>query len=268
MSALARTAAVVIPARLGSGRFPRKVLADATGKFLVQHVWERVVGCPGVSRVVIATDSDEVLEACRSFGADVRMTSVEHRSGTDRVAEVAADLDDEIIVNIQGDEPLITHDDVMRLVGLFDRASGREPSDGESAVVMTTLVAPRGDIDGFRDPNIVKAVLAADGRAVYFSRAPVPWTDAAGLDDAGVSWWQHIGVYAYRREFLLHYASLPPTELESRERLEQLRALEGGYVIRAAVASGEHLGIDTPEEYERFVAAQAEQKGDRAGCSR
>ncbi|MBI4607233.1 MAG: 3-deoxy-manno-octulosonate cytidylyltransferase [Planctomycetes bacterium] len=240
--------AVVIPARLGSKRFPRKVLARDTGKYLVQHVHERVAGCPGIDRVLIATDSREVLDACRSFGAEAVMTSAEHVSGTDRVAEVARGLDHEVVVNVQGDEPLLEHDDLRLLVDLF--APG---------VVMTTLAARRTDPEGFADPNIVKAVVASGGNALYFTRAPAPHSAPGGP----VEWLQHIGVYGFRRDFLLRFSSLPPSPLEKRERLEQLRVLEGGHAIRVGVTPHRHLGIDTEEEYRRFVQEYLRSRGGR-----
>ena len=231
--------AVGIPARLGSKRFPGKVLARATGKYLVEHVHERVTGCPGIDRIIIATDSAEVLGACRSFGAEVVMTSPDHASGTDRVAEVARGLSHDVIINVQGDEPLIEHDDLTALAGLFT-----------PGVVMTTLVARRTDPEGFADPNIVKAVVAEGGNALYFSRSPVPY---AAPGQASVEWLQHIGIYGYRRDFLLLLAGLKPTALERRERLEQLRVLENGHRIRAGVTPHRHIGIDTEEEYRRFA---------------
>lgn len=248
-----RTAAVVIPARLGSRRFPRKVLARDTGKYLVEHVWERVVGFTGskrvpVSRVLIATDSEEVLEAARGFGAEARMTSPDHVSGTDRVAEVARDLRDRFIINVQGDEPLIAHEDLELLLELFEGSN----ADGESTV-MTTLVSQRGDPEGFADPNIVKAVVGRGGRALYFSRSPVPYAEGIRTAGGRLSWWQHIGIYAYRRDFLLRLTGLEPTPIEKRERLEQLRALDHGHTIRVGEARGRHLGIDTEEEYHSFV---------------
>jgi 3-deoxy-manno-octulosonate cytidylyltransferase (CMP-KDO synthetase) len=261
LSSASRKAAVVIPARLGSRRFPRKVLARETGKYLIEHVWERVAGCAAVARVLIATDSDEVLAACRSFGAEVRMTSASHRSGTDRVAEVARQLDEDIVVNVQGDEPYISHQDIERLLALFDppAVAGGGAGDRRAAapVVMSTLAARRRDMAGFRDPNVVKAVVSRDGWALYFSRSPVPHVDRA--DD--LEWWQHIGIYAYERGFLERFAALEPTPLEKRERLEQLRALEHGYAIRIGEAVGRHLGIDTEEEYKRFVAEESKRRG-------
>ena len=254
-----RTAAVVIPARLGSRRFSRKILARETGKYLVQHVWERVVDCPGVSRVVIATDSEEIVEACTSFGAEAQMTSAGHRSGTDRVAELAENLDEDIIVNVQGDEPYISHTDILALLELFD---GSAAGDGQGVgTVMATLAAERRDSEGFHDPNVVKAVVSIDGRALYFSRSAVPQAPE-GETGEGVEWVQHIGVYAYTRDFLLHFSRLEPTVLEGRERLEQLRALDNGYTIRIGKAAGEHMGIDTEEEYTRFVEEEKRRKED------
>ena len=256
MPAPDRTAAVVIPARLGSRRFPRKILACQTGKYLIQHVWERVVDCPGISKVVIATDSEEILEACAGFGAEAQMTSAEHRSGTDRVAEVAENLSEEIIINVQGDEPYISHTDIETLLGLFE---GPESEAGQQpGTVMATLGAGRSDLEGFNDPNIVKAVVSADRKALYFSRAPVPQAPAG----EAVEWVQHIGVYAYTRDFLLHFSRLEPTALEGRERLEQLRALDNGYVIRIGKAAGQHMGIDTEEEYTRFVEEERRRSED------
>ena len=246
--------AAVIPARLGSRRFPRKVLARETGKFLVQHVYERVAGCPELDRVIIATDSMEVRQACLSFGAEVRLTSPNHVSGTDRVAEVAADLSHDIVVNVQGDEPLVEHADISTLVRLFDLPDER--------VVMTTLVLARHDPEGFRDPNIVKAVVGRNGNALYFSRSPAPFHEALSQDnclekgpglEGQVEWFQHIGIYAYRRDFLVKLSSLPPSALEKRERLEQLRVLENGFTIRVGLTRSPHLGIDTEEEYRHFI---------------
>lgn len=238
--------AAVIPARLGARRFPRKVLARQTGKYLLQHVYERVKDCETVDRVLVATDSAEVAEACQSFGAEAVMTSDQHVSGTDRVAEVAARLDHDLVINVQGDEPLIEHDDLAMLAQLFQ---GR---DGEG-VVMSTLAAERTDLAGFVDPNIVKVVIAENGNALYFSRSPLPYGEPAGGEDAPVEWLQHIGIYAYRREFLLRLAQLPPTRLEKRERLEQLRVLDHGYKLRVGLTHHEHLGVDTPQEYKQFV---------------
>lgn len=209
--------------------------------------------------MVIATDSEEIVEACTSFGAEARMTSAGHRSGTDRVAELAENLDEDIIVNVQGDEPYISHTDILALLELFD---GSAAGDGQGVgTVMATLAAERRDSEGLHDPNVVKAVVSIDGRALYFSRAPVPPAPAEE-GDGPVDWLQHIGIYAYTREFLLRFAGLEPTALERREKLEQLRALENGYTIRIGKAQGQHMGIDTEEEYTRFVEEEKRRKED------
>lgn len=254
--------AAVIPARLGSRRFPRKVLARTTGKFLVQHVYERVVKCAGVDRVIVATDSTEVRSAAESFGAEVRMTSANHASGTDRVAEVAEGLDHDVIINVQGDEPLLAPDDLSTLLSLFegDELEPRGLKDGglkdaTRPVVMTTLAVERRDLTGYRDPNIVKVVIGESRRALYFSRSSVPFgsDELADEKNSKLAWYQHVGIYAYRREFLLELATLPPSPLEGRERLEQLRVLEAGHEIRVGLSEHAHLGIDTEEEYACFV---------------
>ena len=232
----------MIPARLGSQRFPRKVLAKDTGKYLIQHVWEGVQGAPGVSRVIVATDSEEILKAVEAFGAEGRLTSPDHPSGTDRVAEVARDLSEEIIINVQGDEPLIRKEDLSRLVDLFED----DGSDG-NRVVMTTLAMERREREGAGDPNNVKVVLDLNGRALYFSRAAIPGGPAAE------GWLHHVGIYGYRREFLLEFPRLPPGKLEKIEKLEQLRALENGFGIRVGITAHRYRGIDTHEEYREFV---------------
>lgn len=240
-------AAIIIPARLSSRRFPRKVLARETGKYLIEHVYERVAATPGVSTVVIATDSAEVESAARSFGAEVAMTSPDHLSGTDRVAEAARRLDVETVINVQGDEPLADPKDLTRLIAALDPQGLRRSS-------MATLARPRFDAGAQRDPNIVKVVLDASGRALYFSRAPIP----SGLESAAkerAPWLQHIGVYGFEKSFLEAFTRLPPGKLERLERLEQLRALENGHAIDVLLTDNEYRGIDTEEEYRAFVEA-------------
>lgn len=235
-------AAVVIPARLQSLRFPRKVLARETGKFLIQHVYESVQGARGITRVIVATDSEEVLEAVRSFGGEARMTAPDHACGTDRVAEVARSLEEDRVINVQGDEPEVDRDDLTRLARALD----------DPGVDMATLARPRTDREGFLDPNQVKVVCDGRGEALYFSRAPLPHPREAE-DAEGLTWLYHIGVYAFRREYLEAFTGLPRGRLESIERLEQLRALENGTRIRVIETSHEYAGIDTPEEYRTFV---------------
>lgn len=236
------TAAVIIPARLGSTRFPEKVIAASTGRPLVQHVVDRVRRCKRVREVLVATDDQRVDAALRPYGTPCRMTAAGHQSGTDRIAEVAADLSDEIIVNVQGDEPEIEPDVVDRLIAVME--SGNDD--------MATVVAPFPSAAELGNPNLVKAVVASDDRAIYFSRAAVPF-HRDGVPADRVGHWLHRGIYAYRRPFLLEFASWTPTPLEQAEKLEQLRALEHGRTIRVIRAERSTPGIDTPAQYEAFV---------------
>lgn len=242
----------VIPARLGSTRFARKMLADRTGRPLVQHVVDQVRRCRRIDEVVVATDSAQIAEALEKFDVRVEMTSPDHPSGTDRVAEVAAAwpgaMDESIFLNVQGDEPEMDPAALDRLVELMqeDKPGGRPE--------MGTLATPFPGESALSDPNLVKVVLGMDGRALYFSRAPIP------LDRDGTKLAKpllHLGVYAYRRITLLKIAGLAPTPLEQTERLEQLRVLEHGHTIFVATVSqhnhGISHGIDTPEQYDAFV---------------
>ena len=235
----------VIPARLASTRFPAKALANTTGKYLIQHVCEQVAAVPSIARVIVATDHARIAEAVASFGGTVVMTRAEHESGTDRVAEVARDLDCDIIVNVQGDEPEIEPAALERLIALF----------GEPDCTMATLACPFSAVPGGNpaDPNTVKVVVDHRGRALYFSRACIPFP-RDGQFAAGAGPLLHLGTYAYRREFLLRLATLAPTALEKTERLEQLRVLEHGFDIRVALAERAAVGIDTPADYDAFVA--------------
>lgn len=229
----------VIPARFGSSRFPGKVLASISGKSMLQHVYERTTQARYVTSTIIATDDERVFEVAKSFGAQVRMTRADHRSGTDRVAEVASAENAEIVVNIQGDEPLIAP-------GAIDAAI--LPLVHESGVVMATLKKKIEDPREIEDPNVVKVVTDAAGDAIYFSRCPIPCDrDRAG----GAPYFKHIGLYVYERNFLLGYSSLPVGPLETAERLEQLRALERGYRIRVTETEYESWGVDTREDLER-----------------
>lgn len=256
-------ALVVIPARLGSTRFPAKVLASETGRPLVQHVVDRLRACRRVESVVVATDAPAVADALRPFGTTCVLTSPSHPSGTDRVAEVARNRTESIVVNVQGDEPEIDPDVVDRLIDRLARGDDQ----------MVTAATPLPATADPADPNLVKVVRDRSGYALYFSRSPIPYhRDGGGVrghaaagrlqgptppseESGGVRHWLHLGIYGYRREFLLTYASWPPTPLELTERLEQLRALENGvrlYVVE--VAEGRAAGgIDTAEQYRRFV---------------
>ena len=234
----------VIPARFGSTRFPGKVLAQIAGKTMLQHVYERASLSPYLTSVIIATDDDRVYAVARSFGARVRMTRSDHLSGTDRAAEVAsAGVSSaeaaEIVVNIQGDEPLISPDAIDAAI---------LPLVHEPDLVMGTLKKRIEDPREITDPNVVKVVTNRSGDAVYFSRCAIPFArDPSG----GTPYFKHIGLYVYRRDFLLAYPALPVGPLEAAERLEQLRALENGFSIRVVETEYESLGVDTPQDLER-----------------
>jgi 3-deoxy-manno-octulosonate cytidylyltransferase (CMP-KDO synthetase) len=228
----------VIPARFSSSRFPGKVLVPISSKPMLQHVYERASQARYLSSTIIATDDERVFEAARHFGAQVRMTRSDHVSGTDRVAEVASAEDAEIVVNIQGDEPLIDPDAIDAAV---------LPLEHYPEVVMSTLAKEIENLREVADPNVVKVVTDRAGNAIYFSRCPIPH----GRQGFQPKHFKHIGLYVYRRRFLLEYSSLPMGPLEQAERLEQLRALENGYKIRVVETQYESLGVDTPEDLAR-----------------
>lgn len=239
-------ATVVIPARYGSTRFPAKIVAAKTGQPLVQHVVDRVRKCRLVHDVIVATDDERIVSVLQPFGTRVVMTSPTHQSGTDRIAEVAAKLDDSIVVNVQGDEPEIEPEIVDALIERLQKTTED----------MATAATPFPAGADPADPNLVKVVLALDGRAIYFSRSPIPFVRDASAErpiDPAATYYLHLGIYAYRRPFLLEFASWKPTPLEQTEKLEQLRALEHGRAIGVLVTPRATHGIDTPEQYEAFV---------------
>jgi 3-deoxy-manno-octulosonate cytidylyltransferase (CMP-KDO synthetase) len=245
---------VVIPARFGASRLPGKPLADIAGRPLIQWVWERA-GASGAATVVIATDDQRILAAARGFGADCVMTAATHASGTDRVAEVVRSRGwggMELVVNLQGDEPLIEPGLVARLAEALER---------HPEVDIATPVAPVKNLAEFLDPNCVKAVGRDDGRALYFSRAPIPWPREAAAGGQPTQYegaWRHIGLYAYRVQSLLRFAAWPPATLENVERLEQLRALECGMAIQLVrLAAAPPIGVDTPEDLAQVRALLA-----------
>lgn len=231
--------AILIPARLGSERLPEKILLRESGKFLVQHVYERALEAPGHPRVLVLTDDERVAEAVRSFGGQVRMTRSDHASGTDRCAEIAADLEEPVIVNLQGDEPLFEPADLADLAVAV----------GQGGVDIATLAWPFEDPAQMQDPNAVKAVFHADGEAITFTRLARPEGDVP----VGAVFMHHVGIYAFRRDRLLEFPGLSRTENERRERLEQLRALDHGWRIRVLTASQPAFGIDTREDYAAFL---------------
>jgi len=206
---------------------------------MLQHVYERASLARYLTSTIIATDDDRIYETARSFGARVRMTRPDHLSGTDRVAEVASAEPCELVVNIQGDEPLIDPEAIDAAI---------LPLVHDSDIEMGTLKKRIEDPREITDPNVVKVVTDREGDALYFSRSPIPF---ARDGSASVDYFKHIGLYVYQREFLLEYSALPVGPLERTERLEQLRALENGYLIRVVETESESLGVDTPDDLER-----------------
>ena len=206
---------------------------------MIQHVYRRASQARHVNAVIVATDDTRIADAVRAFGGDVRMTAASHRSGTDRLAEVAAAIDCEIVVNVQGDEPLIEPE-------MIDEAVA--PFAGEPGLRMSTLRRRIEDPADFVNPNVTKVVVDREGYALYFSRSPIPYTRQ---DSLAAPAWRHVGLYVYRRDCLLHLAALPPSELEQSEALEQLRALEHGIRILAVETNHDSIGVDTPEDLER-----------------
>jgi len=228
----------VIPARYRSVRFPGKALADLRGMPLVQHVYSRASKASSLGRLVVATDDERICQVVRSFGGEAILTSPDHFSGTDRLAEIAANMSAEVYVNIQGDEPLVDSRDIDRLVESLRSDPGLE---------MATMRRRIEDEADFQNPNVVKVVVDASGQALYFSRSPVPFRREVGQLTAH----RHIGLYAYRRKLLLEIAARPVGDLERTEQLEQLRVLEMGRRIRVLDAVGDGIGVDTPEDLER-----------------
>jgi 3-deoxy-manno-octulosonate cytidylyltransferase (CMP-KDO synthetase) len=250
---------VVIPARYGSTRLPRKMLLRETGKTLLQHTYEAARAAKRPTGVLVATDHAEIAAEVERFRGDFVMTGADCASGTDRVAEVARKLPRaEIVVNVQGDEPELSPESIDRVIELLEQ----NPAAG-----MATLATPISSPEQLADPACVKVVFDSSGRAMYFSRSPIPFVrDATTLSDsrAGASpppafnnpplFYQHLGIYAYRREVLLEVASMRPSSLELAERLEQLRMLQSGGTISVGVVAHAAGGIDTPGDYAAFVA--------------
>ncbi len=237
--------AIIIPARYASSRLPGKPLLKETGKYLIHHVYEQAQQAKA-NDVIVATDDDRILRAVQSFGGRAVLTRADHPSGTDRVAEVAAKLDAEIIVNLQGDEPLIDPATLDLLADLLRR---------DTSADMATLAVPITTADQWRDPNCVKVVLDREGRALYFSRSPIPYVRDGQPDFARrpAQFLQHLGLYAYRRAFLLDLAVRPAEPLEELEKLEQLRVLALGRSIQVGIVDHAGRGVDTRADYQLFV---------------
>lgn len=226
----------VIPARWASTRFEGKVLADINGKPMIQHVWERSKKSECLDDLIIACDDERVVKAAKRFGAQVVLTAADHASGTDRIVEVVEPLDGDIIVNIQGDEPLICPTIIDALVkALID-----DPSCSMCTAIKA--VDKKGEL---KDPNVVKVVIDGEMNALYFSRAIIPHNRDKNDE---IIYYKHLGIYAYQKEFLLSYQSLPKSNLEIAEQLEQLRALEYGYKIKTVITDVDTIGVDTPED--------------------
>lgn len=234
--------AIIIPARYGSSRLEGKPLLKACGKPIIQWVWEKGGKCKGIDRVIVATDDERIYNACKSFGAEVEMTSTEHKSGSDRIAEVASRHPEiSYIINVQGDEPLIEPDNIELV-----RKGVVEDDNAD----ISTLVREITDEDEVNNPNLVKCVFDNNGYAMYFSRSKIPFERNVGKS----KFYGHLGIYGYKKEALFKMTRLPQTPCEMAESLEQLRALQNGMKIRVAVVDNVPVGIDTIEDFEKFKA--------------
>lgn len=233
----------VIPARWASTRLPGKVLVDIAGKPMIQRVWERVKQAKSLSEVIIACDEQHVVDRCKAFGAKALLTDKNHPSGSDRIAEVVRNNPCDVVINIQGDEPLIEPKVIDDLAAALKDAN----------VSMATVIKRIRDEVEFRNPNVVKVVIDKNGYALYFSRASIPFKRDGKPSDYS-KYFKHLGIYAYRRDFLLDYCTWGKSFLESEECLEQLRVLEAGHRIACVETNFESIGVDTPEDVARVTA--------------
>lgn len=235
----------IIPARYGSTRFEGKLLADFCGKPVIQHTWENAKKSKSIDDLIVATDDKRIYNVAKGFGANVVYTSIAHKSGSDRLTEVAASIDAKIIVNIQADEPLL-------VPSMIDDVAGAILKD--KTLVMATLCHKISNAAQIQDPNVVKVVFDRFGLALYFSRSPIPY-ERMGSDDKlqVIDYYKHIGIYAYAKDFLFTFKSLPQSRLEKTEKLEQLRVLENGYRIKVIETKFDTIGIDTPEDLEKAI---------------
>jgi len=231
----------VIPARLGSTRFPAKVLANIDGKPLIRHVWEKAVLCKELDEVLIACDHEDVFKAAQSFKAQVVMTNPKHPSGSDRIAEAVKDLKVDIVVNIQGDEPFIDPKTIDALAVLLKQ---------DAHTMVGTVIKEITSEEDFLNPNVVKCVVDNQGYALYFSRSPIPYYRHKNAS-VGAKKYKHLGLYAYRKDFLMQYKDWPKGALESAEELEQLRILEHGINIKTTVTTSESIAVDTPQDLQK-----------------
>jgi len=248
------SAIAVIPARYASSRLPGKALAEIGGKPMIEHVYRRTASARSIQSVIVVTDDERIFRAVHAFGGVARITSPSHQSGTDRIAEIAPDLSASLIVNVQGDEPLIEP-------AMIDEAVA--PFSSDPALMMSTLRRRIDDETEKENPNVTKVVVDQNDFALYFSRAPIPFVRP---DSPTAPAWRHVGLYVYRRECLMKLAALPPTRMEKSEALEQLRALEHGIRIKVIETRFDSIGVDTAEDLARVrVAIDSESTKARAG---
>ena len=231
-------AIAVIPARLASTRLPRKMLREIGGKPLIGVVYEAVRSSPLLADVIIATDSDEIISACRRHGWNARMTSASHRSGTERVHEISESESADVFINVQGDEPMVRSEQLAKLLEVMKKSDAQ----------VGTLMTPAADVD-ISNPNAVKVVTDLNGRALYFSRATIPFD----RDRTQPHYFKHLGLYAYRKSALDRFVTLPESSLEKSERLEQLRFLENGIFIYVGETPHDSVGVDTEEDLQRVI---------------
>lgn len=232
--------AIIIPSRYGSTRLPAKALIEVNGKTIIQYVWEKASASKLADEVIIATDHHKIIEACQKFGANAMMTRIDHQCGSDRIAEVAQKRPDiDYIINVQGDEPLITPESIDACISALKNTADADVS---------TLLRVIKNADEINNPNIVKCVKNLQGYAMYFSRSAIPYK----RNDVNHTYYGHLGIYGYKREALFKMTSLPQTSLEKTESLEQLRVLDNGMKIITSVVNDDAVGIDTIEDVERF----------------
>lgn len=230
----------IIPARYASTRFPGKLLAEFLGKTIIQHVYQRAEQSELLADLMVATDDERILNTVKEFGGNAVMTSSEHKSGTDRIAEVARKIDADIVVNIQGDEPLIEPTAIDAAI---------QPLLEDETIAMGTLASQISNDTELANPNVVKLVLDKNDFALYFSRSPIPFA-RDGLDLRNQVYYKHIGLYVYRTNFLIKFSEMEQSYLEKLEKLEQLRSLENGYRIKVIKTQYKSIGVDTPEDLE------------------
>jgi 3-deoxy-manno-octulosonate cytidylyltransferase (CMP-KDO synthetase) len=242
---------VVIPARYAATRLPGKPLVSLAGKPMVQRVYERAKQAQTAQRVLVATDDQRILDAVAAFGGEARMTRADHRTGTERIAEVAANVEGDVFVNVQGDEPLIDPSSIDTAVAALLE---------EPAAQIATVATPIRHAGDIMDPNVVKTVLDFEDNALYFSRAPIPWVRDT-QQKVHVKYWKHLGLYVFQRDALLEYPTLPQGELERIEQLEQLRWMENGWKIRVAEVAHDAVSVDVPEDVAR-VEKLLREEGD------